>query len=376
VATPGNQAANRENKPQPIVSEETGLLDSNREDTKGGGFMRTSRLIVFLMLLFLLGGCAAMSQGGKTHSLKGTPQTVHTGFFDATIPSVLTVNSGDTVNLSTMMLMDGQLRCGMTIEELVAKRQSYVDRKVGPHTLTGPIFVKGAEPGDVLEIRIQKLVPANCGVNYHLPGKMNIGGLPEDFPNGQFKTLQLDLQKMETTFAPGIVIPLRPFLGVMGVAPKPGEKRPAAVPDYFGGNMDNKELIAGSTLYLPVNAPGGLFSTGDAHAVQGDGEVNVTAIETAMDEAVLQFFVRKDMKLERPMVETPTHWIATGYHKDLNEAVKIALRDAIRFISKTKGLNPDDAYALSSLAVDLRVTQIVDGNKGIHAMIPKAIFKK
>ncbi len=341
--------------------------------------MRTTRWMVFLILLlsfFLLGGCASTSQGGKIYSLKGTPQTVHTGFFDATIPPVLTINSGDTVNMSTMMLMDGQLRCGMTFEDLVKKRQSYVDRKIGPQTLTGPIFVKGAEPGDVLEIRIQKLVPASCGVNYHFPGKMNIGGLPEDFPSGQFKTLQLDLQKMETTFAPGIIIPLRPFLGVMGVAPKSGEKRPAAVPDYFGGNMDNKELIAGSTLYLPVNAPGGLFSAGDAHAVQGDGEVNVTAIETAMDEAVLQFVVRKDMKLERPMVETATHWIATGYHKDLNEAVKIALRDAIQFISKTKGLTPDDAYALSSLAVDLRVTQIVDGNKGIHAMIPKSIFKK
>lgn len=136
------------------------------------------------------------------------------------------------------------------------------------------------------------------------------------------------------------------------------------------------QLIAGTTLYLPVNAPGGLFSTGDAHAVQGDGEVDMTAIETAMNEAVLQFVVRKDMKLERPMVETPTHWIATGYHKDLNEAVKIALRDAIQFISKTKGLTPEDAYALSSLAVNLRVTQIVDVNKGIHAMIPKAIFKK
>jgi len=332
--------------------------------------------LFMLIFLFLSAGCAAMASGGKVHTLKATPQTVHTGFFDASIPPVLTIDSGDTVNLSTMMLMDGKLRCGMTIDELIATRQSYVDRKVGPHTLTGPIYVNGAEPGDVLEVRIKKLVPINCGVNYHLPGKMNLGGLPEDFPNGHFKTFQLDRERMETTFAPGVVIPLRPFLGVMGVAPKPGEKRPAAVPDYFGGNMDNKELIAGTTLYLPVNAKGALFSTGDAHAAQGDGEVNVTAIETAMEEAVLQFIVRKDMKLERPMIETPTHWIATGYHKDLDEAVKIALRDAIKFISKTKGLTPDDAYALCSIAVDLRVTQIVDGNKGIHAMIPKAIFKK
>jgi len=317
-----------------------------------------------------------MGQSGKTHKLVASPQTVHTGFFDSTIPPVMTIESGDTVVLNTWMLMDNQLRCGMTFEELVALRQGYVDRKVGPHTLTGPIFVNGAEPGDVLEVRIKKLVPMNCGVNYHLPGRMGIGGLPEDFPNAQFKTLKLDLEKMESTFAPGIVVPLKPFLGVMGVAPKPGEKRPAAIPEYFGGNMDNKELVARTTLYLPVNAKGALFSTGDAHAVQGDGEVNVTAIETAMEKAVLQFVVRKDMKLDRPMAETPKYWITMGFHKDLNEAVKIALRDAIQFMVKTKGLTPDDAYALASIAADLRVTQIVDVNKGIHVMIPKAIFKK
>jgi len=317
-----------------------------------------------------------MAKGGKTHKLMASLQTTHTGFFDGTIPPVLTIESGDTVVMNSMMLMDGQLRCGMTLDELIVIRQAYIDRQVGPHTLTGPIFVKGAEPGDVLEVRIKKLVPADCGVNYHFPAKMNIGGLPEDFPVGQFKTLKLDVKNMKTIFAPGVVIPLKPFFGVMGVAPRPGEKKPAAAPDYHGGNMDNKELVAGTTLYFPVNVPGGLFSAGDAHATQGDGEVSITAIETAMKEAVLQFIVRKDMKIERPMGETRTHWIAMGFHKDLNEAVKIALRDAIRFISQTKGLTPDDAYSLASLAVDLRVTQIVDGNKGIHAMIPKAIFKK
>ena len=341
--------------------------------------MRTSRRMVVLMVslaLFCLGGCATMSQEGKTLSLKATPQTVHTGFFDASIPPVMTIDSGDTVNLSTMMLMDGTLRCGMTQEEQLIARKPYIERKMGGHTLTGPIFVKGAEPGDVLEVRIKKLVSINCGVNYHYPGNMKSGGLPEDFPNGQFKTFYFDDQRKEATFAPGIVVPLKPFLGNIGVAPKPGVKVPASVPDYFGGNMDLKELVAGTTLYLPVSAKGALFSTGDAHAVQGDGEVNVTAIETAMEEAVLQFTVRKDMKLERPMAETDTHWITMGYHKDLDEAVKIALRDAIKFISKTKGLTADDAYALCSIAVDLRVTQIVDGNKGIHAMIPKSIFKK
>jgi len=316
-----------------------------------------------------------MQPGGKTHRLAATPHTVHTGFFDSNIPPVLAIESGDTVNLSTMMLMDGQLRGGMTFEDLLALRQGYADRKTGGHTLTGPIFVTGAGPGDVLEIRIGKLVPVEFGVNYHLPGHMGIGGLPEDFAHGQIKTFRLDRERWETAFAPGITLPLAPFLGVMGVAPRPGERRPAAVPDYFGGNIDNKELREGATLFLPVSVPGALFSAGDAHAVQGDGEVNVTAIETALEEALLQFVVRKDMRLERPLAETPTHWITMGFHPDLDEAAKIALRDAIRFLVGVKGLTADEAYALASMVVDLRVTQIVDTNKGIHAMIPKEVFR-
>jgi acetamidase/formamidase len=156
---------------------------------------------------------------------------------------------------------------------------------------------------------------------------MGIGGLPEDFAHGQIKTFRLDREHWETAFAPGITLPLAPFLGVMGVAPRPGERRPAAVPDYFGGNIDNKELREGANLFLPVSVPGALFSAGDAHAVQGDGEVNVTAIETALEEAALQFVVRKDMRLERPLAETPTHWITMGFHPDLDEAAKIALRE-------------------------------------------------
>lgn len=316
-----------------------------------------------------------MQHGGKTHRLAATPHTVHTGFFDSAIPPVLTIESGDTVNLSTMMLMDDQLRGGMTFETLLALRQGYADRKVGGHTLTGPIFVTGADAGDVLEIRIGKLVPVEFGVNYHLPGHMGIGGLPEDFPGGRIKTFRLDRERWETTFAPGITLPLAPFLGVMGVAPRPGERRPAAVPDYFGGNIDNKELREGATLFLPVSVPGALFSAGDAHAAQGDGEVNVTAIETALEEAVLQFIVRKDMQLQRPLAETPTHWITMGFHADLDEAAKIALRDAIRFLTDVKGMASDDAYAFASVAADLHVTQIVDTNKGIHAMIPKGVFR-
>lgn len=317
-----------------------------------------------------------MRHDGRTHKLMATPQTVHTGFFDGAIPPVLTIESGDTVRLSTMMLMDDQLRGGMTFDELLALRQGYADRKVGGHTLTGPIFVAGAEPGDVLEVRIGKLVPVEFGVNYHLPGHMGIGGLPEDFPRGHIRTFRLDRVRSVTEFAPGIALPLAPFLGVMGVAPRPGARMPAAIPGYFGGNIDNKELREGATLFLPVSVPGALFSAGDAHAAQGDGEVNVTAIETALEEAVLQFIVRKDMRLERPLGETSSHWITMGFDPDLDEAAKIALRDAIRLLVEVNGFAPDDAYAFASVAVDLRVTQIVDTSKGVHAMIPKHPFRQ
>ncbi|HSR09812.1 MAG TPA: acetamidase/formamidase family protein [Thermodesulfobacteriota bacterium] len=313
---------------------------------------------------------------GKKHRLIATAETVHTGFFDASLAPVLRIASGDTVVMDSLTLLDGRLHADMTLHELIVLRGEYYERKTGTHTLTGPIYVEGAEPGDALEVQIQKFTPGESGVNYHFPGKLGTGGLPEDFPNGQIKKFQWDPGKMETAFAPGIVLPLSPFFGVMGVAPKRGEKRSSSIPDYFGGNLDNKELVAGTTLFLPVSVPGALFSAGDAHAVQGDGEVNVTAIETSMREAVLRFFVRKELGIERPMAETPTHWITMGFHQDLNEAVKIALRDAIRFISVRHGLSRDDAYSLSSLAVDLRVTQIVDGNKGVHAMIPREIFKK
>lgn len=188
---------------------------------------RNFLITIFILVSFIiLNSRNGAAQSGKLHKLVATPQTVHTGFFDSTIPPVLMIESGDIVVLNTMMLMDNQLRCGMSLEELVKTRQSYVDRKVGPHTLTDPIFINGAEPGDVLEVRIKKLVPIDCGVNYHLPGKMGLGGLPEDFPNGQFKTLKFDWAKTETNFNQDIVIPLRPFLGVMGLAPKPGEKKP------------------------------------------------------------------------------------------------------------------------------------------------------
>lgn len=308
----------------------------------------------------------------KVHILPAVPETVHTGFYDNSLPPVLTVDSGDVVVFETMTLFDDQIAEGMTFEKMEKIRLPYAAQKVGPHTLTGPVSINGAEAGDSLEIRIERITPRNYGHNMIYPGRG--GTLPEDFPEGRIKDFYLDWTKRQTTFAPGIVIPLRPFLGCMGVAPKEPGKFHSSAPMSFGGNMDCKELVEGATLYLPIQVEGALFSCGDAHAVQGDGEVCLTALETALTEARLQFIVRKDMDLEYPMFETPTHWGAMGFHKDLDEAVKIALRGMIKFLASAKEMDPYEAYSLCSLQADLRVTQVVDQNKGIHAMIPKSIF--
>jgi len=313
-----------------------------------------------------------LSFSGHSHSLPATAANVYTGYFDKTQPPVLCIESGDTVSLQTMMLHDDQLRPGMTMDDLAAIG-SGDPRRIG-HSLTGPISVNGAEPGDVLEIRILKLVPRPYAVNYVRPGSQNAGALPEDFPQGQFKSFVLDLKAMTTQFCPGITVPLRPFMGIMAVAPQEPGRLPTAPPREFGGNIDCSELTEGTILYLPVFNKGGLFSTGDAHAAQGDGEVCITALETAMDEAVFQFIVRKDMSLNNPLVETPTHWITLGFDSDLNIAVKKSLRGMIDFLTKNMELSPLDAYQLASIAANLRVTQVVDGNKGIHTMIAKSLF--
>jgi acetamidase/formamidase len=190
------------------------------------------------------------------------------------------------------------------------------------------------------------------------------------------RIIPLDELKMIARFAEGIEIPLRPFFGSMGVAPPEASGRiSSAPPGVHAGNLDNKELVAGTTLKIPVHVPGALFQVGDGHAGQGDGEVDITALETSLT-GTLRFFVRKGARLNWPRAETPTHYIAMGIDKDLDEAMKIAVREAVDLIVAEKKLDRDDAYMLCSVAVDFRVTQVVDGTKGVHAMIPKAIFKK
>ncbi len=332
------------------------------------------RTVVFLLCFCLLATGAFAA--GKVHRYTATPDNVWNGALQSDIPPVLTIESGDTVIFNTLMLFEGRLKAGMTIDQLLALRADILDRKKGAYALTGPFYVKDAAPGDVLEIRIKKLVPGDYGVTYNYPGTMGRGGLPEYVPDGWFKTVYYAKDKKTAEFKSGIVIPLKPFFGTMALAPKPGEVHSSGVPGYYAGNMDNKELVAGTTLYVPVNVPGGLFMAADAHGSQGDGEVSITGFETYIQEAVLEFVVRKDMKLERPMAESATHWIVMSFHPDLDEAMKIAIKDAIDFLVKNKGLTVNEAYAVCSLAVDFHVTQVVDGNKGIHALIPKAIFVK
>jgi acetamidase/formamidase len=315
----------------------------------------------------------------KTHQLKPGPKTVAWGYYDATAKPVLRIASGDTVEVETLITSSPQrLEQAFVPADQVEKalRDIYKevsDKGPGGHILTGPIFVEGAEPEDVLEVRI-KDVRLNLPYAYTAFGPKS-GFLPEDFPRSRMKITPLDAKRMVGKFSDAVEIPLRPFFGSMGVAPPPELGRVSSgPPGVHAGNLDNKELVAGTTLFIPVHVKGALFAVGDGHAAQGDGEVCITALETSL-AGTLQFVVRKDLKLKWPRAETPTHYIVMGLDKDLTEAMKLATREAIDFLVSEKKLSREDAYLLASVAVDFRVTQVVDGTKGIHGMIPKSIFK-
>jgi acetamidase/formamidase len=251
--------------------------------------------------------------------------------------------------------------------------EKVTDKGPGGHILTGPVAIEEAQPGDVLEVQIQKIdldVPYAC--NNFGPGR---GFLPNDFPYARMKIIPLDRERMVGQFGSGIKIPLRPFFGSMGVAPPTGGRLNSGPPWMHAGNMDNKELVAGTTLYIPVHALGALFEAGDGHAGQGNGEVDITAMETLLT-GTFRFIVHKDKHLLWPRAETPTHYITMGFDEDLKTATEMALRNMIDFLVTEKHLSRDDAYMLSSVAVDLDITQLVDGKSGVHAMCPKSIFEK
>jgi acetamidase/formamidase len=333
-------------------------------------------------LAVLSAGVASAQSTGRTFTLEATPQTVAWGNYDATAKPVLTIHSGDTVVVHTLLTNSptGLERNGVAPDQVEASlRDVYANvpasaRGPGGHILTGPIAVDGAEPGDTLEIRILKI---DLAIPYAYNGfRYGAGILTDDFPYSRTKIIPLDKAKMVARFGPGITIPLHPFFGSMGVAPPPGFGRYDSTPPTInGGNMDNKELVAGTTLFLPVHAPGALFEVGDGHAGQGNGEVDVTAIETSL-VGTFQFVLHKGQASSYPRAETPTHYVAMGFDDDLSIAAHKAVREMVDFLVAAKGMTRDDAYMLVSVAGDVDITEVVDRNKGVHVMMPKAIFSK
>jgi len=331
-------------------------------------------------LLALLWAAALAAAQPPVQVIKPAPKTVVRGYFSAEVAPVVRIRSGDTVKLESAMIAGpAMMREGGIPDAAIREADRVIHREVknagpGPHVLTGPVYVEGAEPGDTLEVRIKAVDLAfDYAIIIMCPG---CGMLPDDFPYWRVKSYPLDRRTMTASFPGGITVPLKPFFGVMGVAPPPVSGRISTAPPWIhGGNMDNKDLVAGTTVYFPVHTRGALFSVGDAHAAQADGEVNVAALETALT-GTFQFFVHKGKPLRWPRAETPTHYITMGFHENLEEAGRIALREMLDFLVTEKGLTRDDAYLLAGSAVDLRVTQVVDGKKGIHATVAKAIFGK
>lgn len=309
------------------------------------------------------------------HHVRATPQTCHWGIFDAALPPVAEVESGETVVIETVSGDPDHLPpegAGFYVPPELLDIHDQVARHEPGHILTGPVAVKGALPGHVLEVRIQDVaLRQNWGWNIIRP---IAGTLPDDFQTARTTIIPMDLEAHQARLSWGLRLPLAPFFGVMGVAPPPNWGQISTIqPRAHGGNLDNKELVAGTTLFLPVHAEGALFSCGDGHGAQGDGEVCVTAIETALT-GTFQLVLRTDMALEAPRAETPTHLISMGIHEDLNRCAERALRDMIAWIVARTGLSREDAYMLCSLAGDLRVTQTVNGNKGVHMMMAKALL--
>ena len=318
---------------------------------------------------------------GKTYTLMPTPKTVAWGWYDAAGEPVLRVASGDEAILRALSTCApaSLVRAGLDSNRVEQQAKDiYAARstmKTGPggHILTGPIYVEGADSGDVLEVRFKSIRPAiNYACNSFGPRS---GFLPEDFPGeSHSKIIELDTVKMLGHFGPGIVIPLHPFFGSVGVAPPASMgKVNSAPPGIHAGNLDNKELVEGTTLYIPVWTKGALLEVGDGHAGQGNGEVDITAMETSLISR-MQLVVRKDMHLSWPRAETPTHYIAMGTDSALVKATKTAVRQAIELLVDVKHLSRADAYQLVSVSSDVDITQLVDGTVGVHVMIPKAIF--
>jgi acetamidase/formamidase len=340
--------------------------------------MKKPAITCFSALLLSL-SFSAFAHPPKTHRLEATPATVAYGYYWSAATPVLRIDSGDIIDVDTLLTNTpaGLAKSGVPDDKIQASLKAIVaevtgDRRgPGGHILTGPVYVEGAEPGDVLEVKILSIdLPIDYGYNGCS------GYLPENCETGlPSKIITLDRKKMTAEFLPGIVIPLKPFYGSIGIAPAPELGRVSSnPPGRHAGNLDNRELIAGSTLYIPVFAPGALFEIGDGHAAQGDGEVDQTAIETSL-RGRLQLTVRKDMRLKWPRAETPTDYISMATDPDLVVATKTAIQEMVDFLVSEKRLTRHQAYQLVSIAGNVAVTQLVDKpNLGVHVRLPKSIF--
>jgi acetamidase/formamidase len=323
---------------------------------------------------------AAQPRAPQTHRLEATPTTVAYGYYWSAATPVLRIQSGDIVDVDTLLTNTpvGLERAGVKPEKIQDSLKRIVtevtgDRRgPGGHILTGPVFVEGAEPGDALEVKILSI---DFALDYGYNGCS--GFLPENCDRSvPQKIIAIDRKRMMAEFKPGIVIPLRPFFGSMGVAPAPEAGRVSSnPPGRHAGNLDNKELVAGSTLLIPVFVRGALFEIGDGHAAQGDGEVDQTAIETSLRGRV-QLTVRKGMALTWPRAETATDYISMAADPDLKTATSTAIQEMVDFLAATRGLSKHEAYQLVSIAGNVAVTQLVDRpNVGVHVKVPKSIFR-
>ena len=314
------------------------------------------------------------------HRVPATPETIHWGTFSAGYAPVLTVDSGDSVVLECVSGAPDVMppsRLGLTVPPALAAVHAANPPRLGPHILTGPVAVRGAEPGDMLEVRIDAIeLGADWGFCGHRP---LAGTLPEDFPERFLSHIPVDRAAKTCRLPWGAELPLSPFFGVMGVAPKPSYGvLSTKEPREHGGNLDNKELGAGSALFLPVFVPGANFSAGDGHGVQGDGEVCINALEMCLTGTFTLILHKggdgRASMLRFPRGESPTHFISMGMNEDLDLAMKQALREMIAFICARKNISPDEAYQFCSLAVDFHVTQTVNGEKGVHGLLRKGLI--
>ncbi|HXE86845.1 MAG TPA: acetamidase/formamidase family protein [Hyphomicrobiaceae bacterium] len=310
------------------------------------------------------------------HQLTANKETCHWGFFDARRKPVLTIDSGDRVTIDTLSgAPDFIPKSGFHVPSELAEVHAGAERfEGGSHILTGPVAVTGAKPGQVLEVRIIDVkLRQDWGYNLIRP---LAGTLQDDFHETRLIHIPLDAERNVGRMPWGLELPLAPFFGIMGVAPpKAWGRITSIVPRAHGGNLDNKELVAGATLFLPVFVEGAMFSCGDGHGAQGDGEVCITAIETAL-QGTFELIVRDDLSFTYPRAETPEHYITMGMDPDLDQCAVMALRDMIRLICERTNLSREDAYTLCSLAADLHVTQTVNGSKGIHVMLKKSLLRE